>query len=233
MSFRAPEKQCFLLVVSAGALITALAQPPEPVRRCAPCHNRPGNDQIGEWLDSPYSQVEGGLGCAGCHGGLCRGNGAGPKDRTAAAAARHNPPGAARLTLAAVCAKDRVEAEVVVANLGTGHDLPTGPARRTLVLEVTAHDSAGLPLPAQGVGNVAEPASRVYVKYAPVGSSLTHRSRLAPFESDVSRYRFVSTGRGQAVVRARLVLIPAAGSRLEIAKVTSVCSSSTDQGHTR
>ena len=88
-----------------------------------------------------------------------------------------------------------------MANLGAGHDLPTGPPERALVLEVAARSLDGLPL---------------------LGSE-SHRLRLAPFETDVSRYRFVSSAGGPVHVTARLLLTPASGSAVEIATNTSEC----------
>ena len=47
-----------------------------------------------------------------------------------------DPGAAVRLAVTALCSGDGIDAEVVVANLGAGHDLPTGPVGRALVLEV-------------------------------------------------------------------------------------------------
>ena len=134
---------CLLLCLGPG--MGAPPATPEAVVPCLPCHHQPGSDPVGEWLISPYSQAEGGRECADCHEPRCSGNGnAGTRRGTTVA-----PPGtlreAARLTVATTCSGDAVEAEVVVTNLGAGHNLPTGPPDRRLVLDVTARGRDGLP----------------------------------------------------------------------------------------
>ena len=176
--------------------------PPDSVAPCAPCHNRPGDDPVGEWLASPYSQPNGGRQCVDCHGQRCRHSAGGDaRDDRTTRLARQSPGSAVRLTVTALCSGDGIEAEVVVANLGAGHDLPTGPPERALVLEVAARSPDGLPLPGAG----------------------SHRLRLAPFETDVSRYRFTPSAREPVQVTARLTLTPASGTRLEIARDTAAC----------
>ena len=77
-----------------------------------PCHNRGVSNQVAEWLASPYSEARGGRGCTDCHDRYCSGNGEDPENAV----------------------------EVAISNVGVGHDLPTGPSERTLVLEVSVHD---------------------------------------------------------------------------------------------
>ncbi|MGD8374885.1 MAG: hypothetical protein PVF68_01990 [Acidobacteriota bacterium] len=206
-------------VVSLGAVLTP---PPEPVRSCAPCHHRAGNDPVGEWLASPYSQIEGGRGCADCHGEKCSGNGEGARPFPRARV----PGAAAHLTLSAACSKGRVEAEAVVTNLGAGHDLPTGPVDRSLVLQVTAHDREGVPLSTENSAPAAGPAARRVFAGGTGCEGARSRGRLAPFETDVSRYSFLHRGAGPVRVRARLFLTPRAGPCREIAGATSVCNPS-------
>ena len=224
------------LLLGPGLATVSLPSLPDSVLPCVPCHNRKDSDQVREWLASPYSQTEGGRGCPDCHAPRCSGNGdAGARKGTVTAPLR-SPATAERLTVTAVCSSNGVDAEVVVTNLGSGHDLPTGPAGRTLVLEVTARTHDGLPLilrarsglPVLAVGSTVTPR-RIFVKDPAGRSSETYRSRLAPFETDVSRYRFVSPGRGSARVTARLVLFPVAGTPLEIASAESVCNPSSEK----
>jgi hypothetical protein len=209
------------LLLCLGAGTGGTPAPLEAVAPCLPCHHQPGSDPVGEWLISPYSQAEGGRGCPDCHEPRCSGN-SNARNRSGAPA---EPPGslreAARLTVAATCSGDAVEAEVVVTNLGAGHDLPTGPAERRLVLDVTAHGRNGVPLLPQA-GSGGSPG-RVFVKRLPDSLSRAYRSRLAPFETDVSRYRFVLSGPGTAQVTARLALVTASGTPFEIASTTTPC----------
>lgn len=232
---------CLVLLLSASLGTAILPAPPDSVVSCLPCHNQPGNDPVGEWLVSPYSQAEGGRGCVDCHGRHCRRTGGSEardrRDDDTGSPSPASPAAAVQLTVTAFCSGDGVEAEVVVTNLGAGHDLPTGPPERTLVLDVAARGPAGLPLlpraksgrSASGLARHGAPG-RVFVKYLPDGNSEIYRSRLAPFETDVSRYRFVSPGRDAAQytveVNARLRLLPVSGSPVEIASTTTVCRTS-------
>jgi hypothetical protein len=184
-----------LLCLSPGA-VDLTSEPPASVAPCVPCHSRPGSDQVGEWLASPYSQAEGGRGCVGCHGSRC----SGIRDRKAPSA---GAPG--RLTVTAVCSGEAVEAEVVLANLGAGHDLPSASPHRTLLLEVSARREDGLSL-----SNLGAQRSRIQL------------SRLAPFATDVSRHRFVSAGRHAAHITARL-LLSRSGILSEIDSTTTRC----------
>jgi len=195
MSHRATFSLVLLLCLSPGA-VDLSSGPPDSVAPCVPCHSRPGNDQVGEWLASPYSQAEGGRGCVDCHGSRCSGSRGG--EATSAGTA-------GRLTVTAVCSEDAVEAEVVVANLGAGHDLPSASPDRILLLEVSARREDGLSL-----SNLGAQRSRIQL------------TRLAPFETDVSRHRFVSAGRHSAHITARLVL-SRSGILSEIASTTTRC----------
>jgi hypothetical protein len=207
----------------------ASSVPPDSVARCAPCHHRPGNDQVGEWLASPYSEVVGGRGCSDCHGPCRNETGAGAtRNRGAAVADPSRPEVPATLSVTAVCSADGIEAEVVVSNLGSGHDLPTGPDGRTLVLEVTAEGRDRSLLPCRARPLSPGSSRRIFVQHPPAGTSATQRSRLAPFETDVSRHRFSSPGREPARVNARLVLVQAGAAPREIASAASVCRPATD-----
>jgi hypothetical protein len=232
---RAVAAGLFLLLCPCLGTVS-LNSLPDSVRPCLPCHNREESDQVREWLASPYSQAKGGRTCPDCHGPRCSGNGD-PRSRSGTIAAPPRRPATSeRLKVTAVCSSSGVDAEVVVTNLGSGHDLPTGPPARTLVMEVTAQTQDGLPLPPRArsglpvlaVGSTATPR-RIFVKDPAGRSPETYRSRLAPFETDVSRYRFVSPGRGPARVKARLVLYPVTGIPLEIASAESVCSPSSEK----
>jgi hypothetical protein len=165
-----------------------------------------------------------------CHRDSCRGNGSG---RAHAADDLQNLREAVRLTVAAICAANAVDAEVAVSNVGVGHLLPTGADERTLILEVTAHDRYQTPLTLwdgarhpRDAGPTAGGAGRLFVKNTLPGSSTTFKPRLLPFATDVSRYRFVSPESGPARVSARLVLDSAAAPRLEIASTATVCKPS-------
>ena len=104
---------------------------PDSVTPCTPCHRGGERNQIAEWLASPYSEREGGLGCTDCHPGRCRGNpGTGSPGLGIPSTGADALHAATRLTVKPVCAGEVVTAEVVVANIGVGHLLPTGPAGR-------------------------------------------------------------------------------------------------------
>jgi hypothetical protein len=170
------------------------------VRPCLPCHNRAGSDQVGEWLASPYSEKIGGRGCIDCHGGEC------PDGRDAA-----DLPGlqkAVRLSVTAGCSGGAVRIEVAVSNVGAGHLLPSSSGERSLMLEVTASDGGRSSLPWR------------------IGS---RHLQLPPFSTDISRYSFVSPRGGPVQVSARLVLVQAAGSPLEITNTAAVCKSSGEE----
>jgi hypothetical protein len=176
---------------------------------------------VGEWLTSPYSQAQGGRACTDCHEPRCSGHDGAGTPRGSPAAPPESLRDAARLTVVTTCSGEAVEAEVVVTNLGAGHDLPTGPAERRLVLDVTALGGDGLPLLPRA-GSHPSPG-RIFVKQLPHGSPRAYRSRLAPFETDVSRYRFVPSGPGPARVTARLALVTGSGTPFEIASTTTQC----------
>lgn len=140
-----------------------------------------------------------------------------------------------RLKVAAVCGGDAVEAEVAVTNVGVGHFFPSGSNRRTLVLEVAAHDGEGMQLPSQGRKAKSSEQSadrgigrRVFVGDAPAGGDPSFGGRLAPFATDVSRFRFVAPEEGPAHVSARLVLLSPPDLPLEIANTTSLCTQSAE-----
>jgi hypothetical protein len=189
---------------------------------------------VDEWLASPYSAAEGGLVCIDCHGAPCRGvRRIDHLDQASSATALASLRDAARLTVIAVRDGGFVEAEVVVANVGVGHLLPTGSPGRSLVLEVAAHGPEGAPLPlrrgprlAPRVGETPAAAGRIFVR-DPHGTSFPSRgARLAPFATDVSRYRFAAPEGGFVEVAARLLLVPVEGKPLEIANTATFCRGS-------
>ena len=203
---------------------------PDSVLACVPCHNTGESDQVGEWFSSPYSAQPGGLECADCHRPPCSGEeGIEKASRETVATSIEHLRKAARLTVTAVRDGDVVRAEVVVANVGAGHLLPTGSVDRILVLEVTASDQAGGTLPLRSgpelprfAGGSAGTAGRIYLE-DPQGRNLDAvRPRLAPFATDVSRYRFGSPESGPALVSARLVLITPTGELVEIANTAAL-----------
>ena len=204
---------------------------PESVLACVPCHNTGDSDQVGEWLASPYSAQQAGLGCAGCHHQTCSGNRASAtSDHTRPAVAIERLREAARLTVTAVRNGDAVVAEVAVANVGAGHLLPSGSADRILILAVTASDQAGGSLPQRSgpkvptiAGEVAETAGRIYLEDPRRGRRNGEQPRLAPFATDVSRYRFESPEAGPAQVSARLLLVQSNGAPLEMANTAVLC----------
>lgn len=199
---RLPAAAAICLLLGLILAATSSAPLPDSALPCTPCHHGPGSNPVGEWLDSPYSETEGGRGCVDCHGVLCRGNG-----ETGSAA--DSRPGsnlqslreAVRLSVSAICTIDAVSVEVAVSNVGVGHLLPTGPGDRSLRLELAAHDGE---------------------RTAPLWRAGQRHLRLPPFATAVSRYRFVPVHEGPVHVSARLVLEPGA---LELAKAASVCSS--------
>lgn len=218
-----------LLFLGPGSAVAQSPPVPESVVRCLPCHHGEYSDQVGEWLASPYSEREGGRGCLHCHAPRCRGMG--ESDREVAGSSSQRPRVAVRLTITAVCIGDAVEAEVAVTNVGVGHFFPSGPNRRTLVLEVVARDREGKQLPS--LARPVEPVERladrditqrVFVRDAPRGDDSTPRGRLAPFATDVSRFRFAAPEEGPAQVSAHLALLSPPDLPSEIANTTSRCS---------
>jgi hypothetical protein len=167
-------------------------------------------DQVGEWLASPYSASEGGLGCIDCHGRSCSGTKRGEFfDRASSGDNLESLRQAVRLALTATWNGDVVEAEVAVTNVGAGHHLPTGSSTRSLALELVAQDPNSQPL-----RPCAEPRSP---------SVSTRGIRLAPFGTHVSHCRFEAPGDGPAQVNVRLLLVPAEGDPVEIASTAAVC----------
>jgi hypothetical protein len=163
-----------------------------------PCHSSGDSDQIGEWLASPYSEMEGGRGCVQCHDRLCLGNG----DRRRGVNLEDLRE-AVRLGVTASRSGDAVSVEVAVTNVGVGHLLPTGPGARSLVLDVAAHERDGNTILWRG------------------GS---RDLQLPPFATALNRYRFVSMREGPVRVSARLVLVPGDADPLEIAEAAATCS---------
>jgi hypothetical protein len=181
-------------------ILTAAGSSPLPdsVKPCRPCHGRGGSGQVAEWLVSPYSEAEGGRGCADCHDERCSGNG-GPREQVDLASIRE----AVLLKITASCAGAAVDVEVAVSNVGVGHLLPSSAGERDLVLSVGAKDH-----------------ERELAPW-PAGSS---RLQLPPFSTEVSRYRFISPHSGPVHVSARLTLGQADERILEVAEATTVCS---------
>jgi hypothetical protein len=119
------------------------------------------------------------------------------------------------------CAGGVVTAEIVVANVGVGHLLPTGPAGKRLVLEVTASGPDGLPLRAWTARQVS--GGKEFTLGSQLAASVTRTPPLAPFATDVSEYRFSAPAGGPAKVTARLVLVPVNGASVEISSASSFC----------
>jgi hypothetical protein len=167
---------------------------PDAVRPCAACHNRAGSDQVGEWLDSPYSEKIGGRSCIDCHGGDC------PRHRAEADLTSLRK--AVRLSITASCSGEAVSIEVAVSNAGVGHLLPSGSSERILLLEVTASDGV-----------------RSFSPWL-VGS---RHLQLPPFATDISRYSFIWPHGGPVHISARLALKPPNSRLMEIAETATVC----------
>lgn len=226
-----------VLLLGPGPGGTGPAPLPDSVAPCVPCHDRGENDQVAEWLASPYSERQGGRGCTECHVRLCSGAeapGARPDNLDA-----ELPPGptkAARLTVTATCTGEEVTAEVAISNVGVGHLLPTGPSERALVLEVIARDRNEVSLPFMSGPKLPE-ANRASVVLSGGGlagagandAAVIVRPRLRPFATDVSRYRFEAPESGPVRISARLVLVPGFGAPSEIAESSSVCRSPGDE----
>lgn len=215
------------------AINTRTQSLPESVLACVPCHGTGGSDQVGEWLASPYSAEPGGLKCGGCHRSPCSGGKGIEKGfhESTATDVEHLRK-AARVTVTAVPDGDFVTAEVVVANVGAGHLLPSGSADRILVLEVSASDQDGGALPLRSgpqipavAGEVSGAAGRIYFEDPQGGDRDAVQTRLAPFATDVSHYRFGSPKAGPALVSARLLLVQSNGTPVEMANTAALCRS--------
>lgn len=216
------------LCVGPGSSGADPSSPPDSVLPCVPCHSSVDNDQVGEWLASPYNEPEGGRGCTDCHASRCSENGQGPSGS-------RSPNRAARLTVVTVCSPAAVEAEVAVSNVGAGHRMPTGPGERALILEVAAFDRDREPLPVwaerrlPATWTVAGFPSPVRVGDGPSDRYVTLEPRLPPFATHVSRYRFIPPASGPARVSARLVLATPNRPPLEIAGTVTECKPSEEQ----
>lgn len=128
---------------------------------CAGCHEgafwgTPVYETFSEWRESPYAKN--GVQCQQCHmrpvremsrmanakdGGIVR-----PSDRlrshmTMGEARDDMVRGAARLTTTASARGAVLDVTVRIANVGAGHDLPTGQPMRNLILLVTPVDAEG------------------------------------------------------------------------------------------
>jgi len=221
----------FGLLLSLSFCGTGSPSTAETATPCADCHHREGNDQVGEWLGSPYSQAEGGLGCIDCHGPRCSGmrRSGGVQDHRTGIPARLARP-AADLMLSAICSADRVEAEIAVSNMAAGHDLPTGPPTRRLLLEVMAYGPDGRPLnPAGDPGDTGlaslsvDSVARVSPGPGSFARFAAFRPRLSAFGTDVSRYHFDSSEGAGATVEARLLIVGDQGAGREIARSLTTC----------
>jgi hypothetical protein len=237
---KALRAMLFLYGLLLGLAATGLdaSSLPDSVLSCVPCHQQGDRNQVDEWLASPYSEREGGRGCIDCHSKRCPA--AGGTDSVEEQVSGTDLQGlreAVRLSVTTVCSIDAVEAEVVVSNIGVGHLLPTGSSERTLILEVAAHDHNGAPLPLRAGSryplDTSAPGtvgSRRFVADPPPGDAAVFRPRLAPFATDVSRFRFGLPASGPAYVSTRLVLVQTTGPPLEIASTASVCGMSVAKG---
>jgi hypothetical protein len=208
LAFRSTAVAIVLIGAAPGA--TFPVSLPPAVAECVPCHDGGAMDQVGEWLASPYSAAEGGLGCADCHATRCSGaEGDEFVDRSIRAENLGNLRRAIRLSVTATRSGDSIEAEVAVTNVGAGHYLPTLGAGRSLLLEVVAGDRDGATLRPP-----IDPRST---------SSPPRAIRLAPFETLVRQYRFVAPEDGPVPVTARCLLVSAEGGALEIANTATLC----------
>ena len=209
----------------AGGLISGSQAPlPESVAACTPCHSSGDSNQISEWLASPYSAGLGGLACIDCHDSRCDGTvRTSSADLDEVATRRDALRGAAGLTVAVDRDGDTIDAEVAVSNLRVGHLLPSGAAHRKLVLEVTARSTGGSilaptsgPLLAASDGDGGPVGGKVFARTT--SSSVLRDTRLAPFATDVSRFRFTAPDAGPVEVAARLLIVDDHNEPEEIAR---------------
>jgi hypothetical protein len=192
-----------LVAVACVALAAAASVDPRQASEvCRPCHATRRGGVFDQWLASPYSDHEAGVGCRGCHADERLP--AGCRMATTAAAPR---PAAQRrrtadLLVAAVCRDGLVVAEVLVCNTGAGHALPSGETGSTLVLTVEALDAGGAPR-ACVAGPRLPPAAGAFAG-AP-GALYDADNALAPFATDVTDLEFAGPWSPSLTVRARLV----------------------------
>lgn len=196
------RRKCFLataICLSAGLILVGSGSPPLPdsVLPCAPCHHDGVDDQIAEWLASPYSEARGGRGCVDCHGLRCSGNPGGRTHRPDVEPRRApGPSDAVRLSVTAVCAQREVNAQVAISNVGAGHRFPSGSSGRTLILEVREGDR---------------------------GSKVVE-APLPPFATRLGRHRFALPVGRPVRVEARLMLLPIRGSPRVVAQASADCA---------
>jgi hypothetical protein len=150
-------------------------------------------------------------------------------ERVGSSTSLHTLRAALRLTVNTVCSGDTVSAEVVVANVGVGHLLPTGPAGRQLVTEVAARSFDGSPLRLRSGPRLApcfgSGPGRVFASSKDAPVSAAGGAPFAPFATDVSEYRFTAPDGEPVQVTARLVLVPLDGDPDEIASASASCHS--------
>jgi hypothetical protein len=97
-----------------------------------------------------------------------------------------------------------------------------------LVLEVTARNGRGSLLalisgPLLAASNTRESPSGGKAFARATSSSHPRDTRLAPFATDVSRYRFSAPDAGSVEVAARLLLAETEGEPIEIARTFITC----------
>lgn len=177
-----------LSLVSAAAFAAAAGRTSDPHQAseaCRPCHASRRGGVFDQWLASPYSDREAGIGCQGCHSegrlpAACRATTAALAPWMAAHQ-RH----AVDLLVTAACRDGLVAAEVLVCNTGAGHALPSGETATALVLTVEAWDAAGSRrvclagprLPA-AAGDPAAGAATVYAGDVALAAFATHVTEL-------------------------------------------------------
>ncbi len=192
-----------VLVAMAGVALAATSIDPKQTSEvCRPCHATRRGGVFDQWLASPYSDREAGVGCPGCHKmGSPQAGCPVITSATATRSAAHRR-GPVDLLVTAVCRDGLVAAEVLVCNSGAGHALPSGETGATLVLTVEALDAGGTPRACLR-GPRLPPAAGALAG-AP-GALYDADAALAPFATDVTDLEFAGPCSPGLTVRARLV----------------------------
>jgi hypothetical protein len=150
-----------------------------PIQRqsqyCAPCHfgvfwNTQIYNSFGEWLQSPYSDLETGKSCQDCHmptgktdhfarlskGGVIRNPQTIFSHLMSGASAPDLLRSSVSMDVSAVQTGDELTVTVTILNDQTGHHVPTDSPLRHLILLVHVEDSNGVTLPQVGGLTVPE-----------------------------------------------------------------------------
>lgn len=202
---------------------------------CAPCHeytNRQGFAVLttySEWKQSSHHAK--GVHCQSCHMGRIEGAVVDPrvKSRAGAEVNLHEMPGghsidqltkALRVNLTTKRSGDEFEIEVLLANVGAGHHVPTGSPMRRLVLDVRADAYRGDDFSAKRAyervvaDSAGNPLKLEHVAFFK-GAKVLSDTRIAPGEKRTERFSFAVAEGVPVQVKATLTYFYSPMARTE------------------